>query len=175
MSTKSPRRRSREFALQALYQWQLAQPSLGDLEKQFTTMEGFDRADAKLFDTLLSGVMKHHAAYEQALATHLDRGWADVSPVEKAILLIGAHELIGMPETPYRVAINEAIELGKTFGGTDGHKYVNGILDRLAGAVRGEEIAFQGGDARPAARAKKPVTVSKKAPVVIKKAPRSKP
>ena len=82
-----------------------------------------------------------------------------------AALLIGAHELIAMKETPYRVAINESIELGKVFGGTDGHKYVNGILDRLAATVRTEEIAFQSGGEVPA-RAKAP---RKTAPVVVKK------
>ena len=162
---KSGRRRSREFALQALYQWLLAGTSLADLEKQVAEMDGYKHADAKLFSALLAGVMKHHDAHAEALAPHLDREWKDVSPIERAILLIGAHELIAMKETPYRVAINESIELGKVFGGTDGHKYVNGILDRLAATVRTEEIAFQSGGEVPA-RAKAP---RKTAPVVVKK------
>ncbi len=166
---KSARRRSREFALQALYQWQLAGSSLGDLEKQYAEMEGFARADAKLFESLVAGVLKHHQAHAEALAPHLDREWKDVSPIERAILLLGAHELCKMPETPYRVAINESIELGKAFGGTDGHKYVNGVLDRLAAVVRSGEIEFQsGGTPRPRAK-----VVKKVAPVVVKKVRRT--
>ncbi|MBL8520274.1 MAG: transcription antitermination factor NusB [Betaproteobacteria bacterium] len=162
---KSGRRRAREFALQALYQWMLAGTALADLEKQVAEMEGYKHADAALFKALLAGVTRHHEAHAQALAPHLDRDWKDVSPIERAILLIGTHELASMPETPYRVAINESIELGKVFGGTDGHKYVNGILDRLAAVVRADEVAAQSGG-QPPARAKAP---RKAAPVVVKK------
>ena len=140
---KSARRRSREFALQALYQWQLAGPSLADLEQQYAQAEGFAKADGELFSTILSGVLKHAEALREKLAPHLDRPWKEVSPIESAILLIGAFELVNLPETPYRVIINEAIELGKSFGGTDGHKYVNGILDKLAATVRADEVASQ--------------------------------
>ena len=140
---KSARRRSREFALQALYQWQLAGPSLADLEQQYAQAEGFAKADGELFSTILSGVLKHAEALREKLAPHLDRPWKEVSPIESAILLIGAFELLNLPETPYRVIINEAIELGKSFGGTDGHKYVNGILDKLAATVRADEVASQ--------------------------------
>jgi N utilization substance protein B len=138
---KSPRRRSREFALQAIYQWQLAQQSPHELEKQYKTAEGFDKADAGLFKTLIVGVVQNADRISTAMTPHLDRPWAEVSPVEKAVLLIAGYELIHMPETPYRVIINEAIELAKSFGGTDGHKYVNGVLDKLAAINRAEEIA----------------------------------
>ena len=87
--------------------------------------------------------MKHAETLKEELHPHLDRPWKEVSPIESAILLIGAFELTNLPETPYRVIINEAIELAKSFGGTDGHKYVNGILDKLAVTVRADEIAFQ--------------------------------
>ena len=87
--------------------------------------------------------MKHADALRDKLAPHLDRPWKEVSTIESAILLIGAFELVNLPETPYRVIINEAIELGKSFGGTDGHKYVNGILDKLAATVRADEVASQ--------------------------------
>ena len=140
---KSARRRSREFALQALYQWQLAGQSLADLEQQYVQEEGFAKADSKLFSTILSGVLKHAGTLEEILAPHLDRPWKEVSPIESAILLIGAFELAHLPETPYRVILNEAIELGKSFGGTDGHKYVNGILDKLASTTRVDEIALR--------------------------------
>ena len=140
---KSARRRAREFVLQALYQWQLAGQSLADIEQQYAEAEGFFKADSALFSVILSGVLKHAETLKEKLLPHLDRPWKEVSPIESAILLIGAFELINLPETPYRVVINEAIELGKSFGGTDGHKYVNGILDKLAATVRAGEIAFQ--------------------------------
>ena len=140
---KSARRRAREFAVQALYQWQLAGQSLADIEKQYAEAEGFAKADSKLFSIILGGVLKHAETLKEKLQPYLDRPWKEVSPIESAILLIGAFELTTLPETPYRVIINEAIELAKSFGGTDGHKYVNGILDKLAVTVRADEIAFQ--------------------------------
>lgn len=152
---KSARRRSREFALQALYQWQLAGQSLFDIEQQYAQADGFAKADSALFLAILSGVLKHAETLKEKLQPHLDRPWKEVSPIESAILLIGAYEFENMPETPYRVIINEAIELGKSFGGTDGHKYVNGILDKLAAIVRVNEIGTQPDlrDARPAKEA----------------------
>ena len=155
---KSARRRAREFVLQALYQWQLAGQSLADIEQQYAEAEGFSKADSALFSVILSGVLKHAETLKEKLLPHLDRPWKEVSPIESAILLIGAFELINLPETPYRVVINEAIELGKSFGGTDGHKYVNGILDKLAATVRVGEIAFQA-DAPESTPAKKTAAV----------------
>jgi transcription antitermination protein NusB len=140
MSNKSPRRRSREFALQALYAWQINQQSWSDIDKQFALAEGFDKADAGLFKTITKGIITEFDALSVAITPHLDRSWAEVSPIEKAIMLIGAFELSHTLETPYRVIINEAIELAKSFGGTDGHKYVNGVLDKYALAVRAEEV-----------------------------------
>ena len=155
---KSARRRSREFALQALYQWQLAGQSLADIEQQYAAAEGFAKADSVLFSVIVSGVLKHVETLKEKLGPHLDRPWKEVSPIESGILLIGAFELIHLPETPYRVIINEAIELAKSFGGTDGHKYVNGILDKLAASVRADEITFQK-DAPQMKPAKKTSTV----------------
>ena len=159
---KSARRRSREFAVQALYQWQLAGQDLVDIETQYAAMEGFARADANLFSLIVSGVLKHIEKLKEQLGPHIDRPWAEVSPIERAVMLIGAFELTNMPETPYRVIINEAIELAKSFGGTDGHKYVNGVLDKLAALQRGDEIAYQA--ANPGEEAKRP---QKKAPTVV--------
>ena len=155
---KSARRRSREFALQALYQWQLAGQSLADIEQQYAAAEGFAKADSALFSVILSGVLKHAETLKEKLLPHLDRPWKEVSPIESGILLIGAFELTHLPETPYRVIINEAIELAKSFGGTDGHKYVNGILDKLAASTRADEITFQK-DAPEPMPAKKTATV----------------
>ena len=146
---KSARRRSREFALQALYQWQLAGQSLSDIEQQYAQADGFAKADSALFLTILSGVLKHAETLKEKLQPHLDRPWKEVSPIESGILLMGAFELENMRETPYRVIINEAIELAKSFGGTDGHKYVNGILDKLAANVRVDEVGVQSSTPTP--------------------------
>lgn len=140
---KSPRRRAREFALQALYQWQMTGQDGLVLQNQYAEAEGYRKADAPLFLNLLKGVMQVAQELAEQLAPHLDRPWAEVSPIERGILWIGAFELVHQVETPYRVVLNEAIELAKSYGGTDGHKYVNGILDKLAMLVRKDEIAYQ--------------------------------
>jgi N utilization substance protein B len=165
---KSARRRAREFALQALYQWQLAGQSLDDIETQYAAADGFEKADANLFSLLVSGVIRNHESLQEKLVPVLDRAWNEVSPIERAVLLIAAHELSAMADTPYRVIINEAIELAKSFGGTDGHKYVNGVLDKLAAQMRTDEIAFQ---AEHPVKAAKPRAV-KKTPTVVLKARR---
>ncbi|MDR3410989.1 MAG: transcription antitermination factor NusB [Formivibrio sp.] len=139
---KSARRRAREFAVQALYQWQLTQDSVGNIErflKDSTT--SFVRADEELFRMVFFGSVKEVEGLTVALAPHIDRPFVEISPVEKAILYAGAYEIIHMPQTPYPVIVNEAIELAKTFGGTDGHKFVNGVLDKLAAVARPDEIA----------------------------------
>ena len=146
---KNARRRAREFALQALYQWQLAGQDFSDIEKQYADADGFAKADAPLFQLLVKSAIKNSEALSVQLTPHLDRPWHEVSPIERSIMLLGAIELTQMPETPYRVIINEAIELAKSFGGTDGHKYVNGVLDKLAAAVRADEIAFQNENPTP--------------------------
>jgi transcription antitermination protein NusB len=146
---KSARRRSREFALQAIYQWQVAAHSAGELEAQFSEADGFKRADATLFSSLMRGTIKESSTLIEQLTPHVDRAWAEVSPIERGILLMSSFELTKMPETPYRVIINEAIELAKSFGGTDGHKYVNGILDKLAATVRADEITHQAANGYP--------------------------
>ena len=146
---KSARRRSREFALQALYQWQVAAHSAGDLEAQFSEADGFKRSDVTLFSTLMRGTIKESQSLIEQLTPHLDRAWTEVSPIERGILLMSSFELLHMAETPYRVIINEAIELAKSFGGTDGHKYVNGILDKLAATVRADEITHQAASGEP--------------------------
>ncbi len=138
---KSARRRAREFALQGLYQWQLTGDTVNRIElflKDSSTF--FAKADQELFRLVFFGAVKNAQDLKSRLLPFLDREEAELSPVERGVLLIGAFELIYMPETPYAVIINEAIELAKTFGGTDGHKFVNGILDKLALEVRAEEI-----------------------------------
>ena len=136
--TKTQRRRSREIALQALYAWKM---SGGNAQEHARQLEGWERCDQPLADELIREVIGQHEALEGRIAPHLNRSLNSLSPVERTILLIGAYELAGKPETPFRVVLNEAIELGKSFGGTDGHKFVNGVLEKLAGELRSAEIA----------------------------------
>jgi N utilization substance protein B len=147
--SKSPRRRAREFALQGLYQWQLSGNDEAAIEAHLRDSAGFDKADREFFVGLLRGVLAQHANLQEQLQAHLDRPFAELSPVEASVLLAGAYEFVNYPQTPYRVIINEAIELTKGFGGTDGHKYVNGVLDKLASKLRPAEV-----EAKRAARAK---------------------
>ncbi len=137
---KSPRRRAREFALQGLYQWQLSGNDEAAIEAHIRDCVGFDKADREFFCGLLHGVLAQHATLREQLQTYLDRPFAELSPVEASVMLAGAYELANSPQTPYRVIINEAIELAKGFGGTDGHKYVNGVLDKLAAKLRPVEV-----------------------------------
>ena len=134
--SRSPRRRAREFALQGLYQWQLAATPVETIEKQLGEATGFDKIDGDYFRVLLRGAIAFQAEIEAALLPHLDRPVKELSPIERGILLLSGFELKQQLEVPYRVVINEAVELAKTFGGTDGHKYVNGVLDKLAGEWR---------------------------------------
>jgi transcription antitermination protein NusB len=137
---KSSRRRARELALQGLYQWLLAGTPPSTIRAQLAEAEGFGKCDTRFFDGLWQGVTGEFEALLAAFAPYLDRAPAQVSPIEKAVLAIGAWELLRAPDIPYRVAINEAVELAKAYGGTDGHKYVNGVLDKLAAATRAAEV-----------------------------------
>ncbi len=137
---KSSRRRSREFALQGLYQWQLAGTDSATIAAQLGDAEGFSKIDAAYFNLLLEGAVAGAAQMEQLIAPLLDRAYKSLSPVERGILLLAGYEFAKCPEVPYRVVINEAIELAKSFGGTDGHKYVNGVLDKMAMQLRAAEF-----------------------------------
>ena len=134
----SARHRARAIALQALYAWKLQG---GDALGHAAGLEGWERCDRAFASELIAGVAQQCEILEGVIAPHLDRSLASLSPVERVILLIGAYELSARPETPFKVVLNEAIELGKSFGGTDGHKFVNGVLERLARELRAEEIA----------------------------------
>jgi N utilization substance protein B len=138
---RSARRRAREFVLQGLYQWRVGGADEAAIEAYAPEMEGFDKADQEFFSGTLRGVMAQSEALSARIKTHIDRPFSELSPVEACILLMGAYELANHPETPYRVVINEAIELAKGFGGTDGHKYVNGVLDKVAASIRPAEVA----------------------------------
>ncbi|AXF19900.1 transcription antitermination factor NusB [Burkholderia pyrrocinia] len=136
---KSARRQSRELATQGLYQWLLSNASSGEIDAQLRGALGYDKADKELLDAILHGVIREHATLVEALTPALDRPIEQLSPVERAVLLIATFELTHHVETPYRVIINEAVELAKTFGGSDGYKYVNGVLDKLAAKLRPAE------------------------------------
>jgi N utilization substance protein B len=129
---RNARRRSREFAVQGLYQWLLSGSDLGVIQAGLVGSPGYGKCDTQHLADILAGVIRGEAELHSMLAPHLDRKLELVSPVERAILLIGAFELRDHPEIPYRVVINEAIDLAKVFGGTDGFRFVNGILDRVA-------------------------------------------
>jgi len=138
---RSPRHRARELALQGIYQWRVTGGDMEQIEKQIHAEKNIGRYDKKLFSRLLIGALSNHADIETLIAPHLDRPLSDLSPVEFAVLLLGTFELAQNPEVPYRVVINEAVELAKTFGGTDGYKYVNGVLDKLAEQLREPEFS----------------------------------
>ena len=138
---KSARRRAREAALQGLYQWLLAGEDAGAIDAHMREQEGFGKADKAHYDALLHGCVQEAADLDAVLARHVDRKTTELSPIEHAVLMIGAYELKHCIDIPYKVAINEAVELAKSFGGTDGHKYVNGVLDKAAVDLRPLEIA----------------------------------
>jgi N utilization substance protein B len=133
---RGARRRSRELALQALYQWLVAGHEADELCREAAAGHELQYADKAYFETLLRGVIERAGALNAALQPFLDRPAKALSPVEHALLLIGAFELSVSLDVPYRVVINEAVELAKAYGGTDGHKYVNGVLDKLAAQLR---------------------------------------
>ncbi len=132
----SPRRRARELTVQALYQVALTGHSAVEVAKNIREHKDFGFADDELFTALFFGANGNSGEYIQAIRPLLDRDEKDINPIERAVLLMACHELSAMPETPYPVIINEAIEVTKTFGGTDSHKFVNGILDKLAAKLR---------------------------------------
>jgi N utilization substance protein B len=135
---KTARRQAREIALQALYAWQI---SGGDPIEEARGLDGFDRGDRSFAEALVAGVRDRVNELQGLIVPHLDRDLARLSPVERSILYIGTLELAAHPETPFKVVLNEAIELGKSFGGTEGHRFVNGVLEKVAAALRPEEVA----------------------------------
>ncbi len=140
---KSRRRMARELALQGIYQWRVAGGTISFIEAQLIETKEFYRSDGKYFSILFKGVLSDVSALEETIQPFLDRSLRELSPVEFAILLLSTYELIHFLEVPYRAIINEAIELARTYGGSDGYKYVNGVLDKLAFKLRAVEISAQ--------------------------------
>jgi transcription antitermination protein NusB len=138
---KSARRKSREMALQGIYEWLLNGSEVGMIMAHTRERQPTIKMDEAHFAALVEGAVKQQAELDADIAPHLDRPIKELSPVEHGVLLIGAYELRACVDIPYRVVINEAVELAKSFGGTDGYKYVNGVLDKLAAQQRPVEIA----------------------------------
>jgi N utilization substance protein B len=135
------RQRARRFAMQAIYQWQLTQHTFTEIAAQFLSQEEMVSVDTAYFQVLVQGVIEYHPDLDQQLQVFLDRPLKELDFVELAVLRLAAYELCKEPELPYRVVLNEAIELAKRFGAMDGHKYVNGILHKLARQVRPLEFS----------------------------------
>ncbi len=143
-NSRSARRRAREFALQGIYAWLLrggdGLQEAGEIDAHIRDDAEFSEADATWYKTLLHGVLRDAPALRERFMPYVDRPLEELSPIEHGILLIGSFELIQHVEVPYKVAINEAVELAKSFGGTDGFKFVNGVLDKMAADVRPHEV-----------------------------------
>lgn len=133
------RRQARRYAVQAIYQYLIADTEIGELVKQFASQSGYQRSDRAYFQKLVRGVLDQRSSLEEGLSTHLDRPIGQLDSVEHAALLVAAFELRDCLETPYRVVIHENVELAKLFGGEDGHRYVNAVLDKLAVSLREAE------------------------------------
>ena len=146
--SKSERSRAREFALQALYQSLVGKNTVSDIDAFTRDLAGFSKADSVHFDTLLQGCTEQAAALDALLLPLLDRKFSEISPIEHAILWIGAFELQHCLDVPWRVVLNECVELAKEFGGTDGHKYVNAVLNGLAPSLRTLEVNADRGKTR---------------------------
>jgi N utilization substance protein B len=136
----NPRRRSREFALQGLYQWLLTGEDAGVIDALMREDEDFRRCDARHFDLLLHGAIREAAAIDEVIARWSDRRTVELSPVEHGALMVGVYELMHCLDIPVRVVISEGVELAKVFGGTDGHRFVNGVLDKAARQLRAAEM-----------------------------------
>ena len=136
---KSTRRRSREIVLQGLYEWLISGSDLTLIDAHMREQDDFSRCDLAHYGVLLRGCIEGASQLDVVLAQHADRKTTELSPVEHAVLLIGAYELKYCIDIPYRVVINESVELAKSFGGTDGHRYVNGVMDKIAMDLRPDE------------------------------------
>lgn len=145
-ASKPPRSRAREFALQGLYQHLVGCNEAAAIDIFTRDLAGFHKADSVHYDALLHGCITQSAALDALIAPMLDRPLAEISPIERATLWIGAYELQHCPDVPWRAVLNECIELTKEFGGTDGHKYVNGVLNRLAPVLRAAEVQADPGN-----------------------------
>ena len=128
---RNARHKARRFAVQAVYQWQMAGADPKEIEKEFFEVHDINKFDVDYFRALLSGVTQYQSRIDTEMTPVLDRPISELSPVELAVLRVALYELFYRPDVPYKVVINEALELTKTFGSVDGFKYVNGVLDKI--------------------------------------------
>jgi len=137
----SSRTQARRLAMQGIYEWQMSSNNVGEIETRLLVDKKSKNIDLKLFRELLHNVPKEIDELDAFISEYIDRPMDEVDPVESAILRLGTYELSKRPDVPYRVVINEAVELAKTYGAEAGHKYVNGIMDKLAAQLRAVEVA----------------------------------
>jgi N utilization substance protein B len=135
----SPRRKARELAVQAVYSWQISKNSVSDIEVNFITENSKRRFDIEYFQQLIRGVTSSVSELDLAISPHVDRPLDDIDQVEKAILRVAIYELSDCQDVPYRVVINEALELAKLFAADDSHKFVNGVLDKAVKLIRPQD------------------------------------
>ena len=135
------RRWARRLCLQALYQWEITHEDITVIETQFLQDENIDRVDLVYFKELMSGVIEQLELIHSYIKRYVDRPVSEIDPIELSVLRIAIYELLKRPDVPYKVIVNEALELAKAFGATDGYKFVNGILDKVAREVRRDETA----------------------------------
>jgi N utilization substance protein B len=152
-SAKSPRSRAREFALQGLYQHFVGNSDVALIDAFTRELQGFSKADSVHYDALLRGCVECGGDLDALIAPLLDRALERISPIEHGCMWIGAYEFLKCPDVPWRVVLNECIELAKDFGGTDGHKYVNAVLNGLAPKLRPHEVEADRAAGRTAKKA----------------------
>jgi len=133
------RSQARRCAMQALYQWQLTQQTFSEILAQFIEREEYKTADSEYFTELLRGAIEQHEQLQARIAEYADRPWGQLDVIERAVLLLSTYELLNRLDVPYRVVVNEGVELAKNFGATDGYKYINALLDRCATGLRSAE------------------------------------
>jgi len=166
-ASPAARRKARSFALQAIYQWHMAGADLAKIEAEFRADNDMSKVDLEYFHEILHGVPRELSALDNIITPLLDRNTEDMTPVELSILRLATYEMIHRIDVPYKVVINEAVELAKSFGATDGHKYVNGVVDKIAQQVRTVEVK------QPNAKTK-PKNVSNKTTKPVFKVPSAK-
>lgn len=142
-ATASERHNARHYAVQAMYQWQVAGAPIADIEKEFVAEHIEKKLDMAYFKELIHGIPENKDDIDNAIKPFLNRSMSDIDPVELAVLRLATYELLKRPDVPYRVIINEALQLTKKFGSVEGYKFVNGILDRIAKTHRETEIKMQ--------------------------------
>jgi N utilization substance protein B len=148
-ASPAARRKARSFALQAIYQWHMAGANLAKIEAEFRADNDMSKVDLEYFHEILHGVPRELSALDNIISPLLDRNTEEMTPVELSILRLATYEMLHRIDVPYKVVINEAVELAKTFGATDGHKYVNGVVDKIAQQVRTVEVKQPNANAKP--------------------------